>query len=428
MKQMKEDKFKSFLKECNNTSTGVMMSRGNGEASEGVYYCCHYGIFYEDFFISHIEDDYAKNIPPLFFNEDCTFRIPMNFNNKRLVTDVDNNEDYAHVFQDTIMYDLIVLAQEVITCSAIYLHINCQWSSLLEAIIRNKQCRNGTKMKPYMLFNNDIHNIKCFTSKDTMAKDIILDNNDTLVTVLILLSDDNGFRIKLNNGIDPIEFEIMKPNDIFVISADMPITKYSVSHSESNYMLLTFSMYKKMQDFIENENHNEHYKAYFEIAMQKDFYQVINESYPDDCNQFKTDIIEKYRCGTKESIMNPDFVGSSFKSFHEKRVKELSWENIAYDTKHDQHISTLNDSYNTVVQMERASKQIHPYTSDRDTQNKWLQLNKDVIEIGKSSPPPLPLETNIKESDNKSPHGKDKKNQKENRVKALPRRTNVTES
>ena len=49
MKQMKEDKFKSFLKECNNTSAGVMMSHGNREASEGVYYCCHYGIFYEDF-------------------------------------------------------------------------------------------------------------------------------------------------------------------------------------------------------------------------------------------------------------------------------------------------------------------------------------------------------------------------------------------
>ncbi len=169
----------------------------------------------------------------------------------------------------------------------------------------------------------------------------------------------------------------------------MPITKYSVSHSESNYMLLTFSMNKRMQDFIENENHNEQYKAYFEIAMQKDFYQVINESFPDDCKQLKTDIIENYRCGTQESISNPDFVGSSFKSIHEKRVKELSWESIVYDRKHVSHIEQLKDSYNTVLQMERTNTQIYPFTSDEDTQYLWLELNKDVVDIRKSSPPPL---------------------------------------
>ena len=58
--------------------------------------------------------------------------------------------------------------------------------------------------------------------------------------------------------------------------------------------------------------------------------------------------------------------------------------------------------------MERASTQIYPFTSDRDTQYLWLELNKDVVEIGKSSPPPLPLETIIKESDKKLPDEKDK--------------------
>ena len=78
--------------------------------------------------------------------------------------------------------------------------------------------------------------------------------------------------------------------------------------------------------------------------------------------------------------------------------------------------------------MEKSCKQKYHFTSDRDTQCKWLELNKDVIEIGKSSPRPLPLKTNLKESNKKSPRGSDKSNKEEPRARALTRRTNVTES
>ena len=279
------------------------------------------------------------------------------------------------------MRHLIDIAVDVLRKSAIFLHLVNHYSDPLKHIFEQQFLHR----KDLCLFANAFHSIKMFTSKSQLKEAPLYNENDIL-TVYMLFATCHDFRVRLEahgGSGDPI---IMKNYDVVLVTDRYPVDEFSVSHSNIEYLLISFSISKTFYDFITKPENTGRIEKYTEFHKKYSvcFAEIIGVTTPYE--KLTKSIIDHIKPPLRKNKKSPRLVHQTegFKHITNEiklslQLKYLYWTTII---KKSRNTEQINACIEALAKIEEKKKKKNSLASPRESMDVWdeIELTHDAYE------------------------------------------------